>query len=120
MFVWKGVSFYIPESAVNGTLRFVASNSAPGSRIVFDYFPKSAPETPGIMALNKRLTALGEPFIFGIPDENRDRFIERQGLKMISDVGINELRRRYLPAGFGDQAAVSLNYVCIAEVPERR
>jgi methyltransferase (TIGR00027 family) len=119
-FVWEGVTFYIPEAAVNGTLRFVASNSAPGSRIVFDYFLASALRTPGIAALNKRLTALGEPFIFGIPDDNRDQFISRQGLRMIADVGTNELRRRYLPTGLADSAAASLNYLCIAEVPERR
>ena len=39
---------------------------------------------------------------------------------MIADVGSNELRRRYLPTGFADSAAESLNYLCIAEVPERR
>jgi methyltransferase (TIGR00027 family) len=120
VFVWEGVTFYIPETAVNGTLGFVASHSAPGSRIVFDYFLESALTAPAIVALNKRLTALGEPFIFGIPDENRDRFIARQGLRMISDVGSNELRSRYLPAGFVDPAAASPNYVSIAEVPEQR
>ena len=122
VFVWEGVTFYIPESAVNGTLRFVASNSAPGSRVVFDYFVESALQTPAIVTLNKRLTALGEPFIFGIPDQNRDRFIARQGLRMASDVGINELRRRYLPVEFIDAAATatSVNYVSTAVVPESR
>jgi O-methyltransferase involved in polyketide biosynthesis len=37
IFVWEGVTFYLPEEAVDATLRFVASNAAPGSRIVFDY-----------------------------------------------------------------------------------
>jgi methyltransferase (TIGR00027 family) len=120
VFVWEGVTVYIPESAVTGTLRFVASNSAPGSRIVFDYFLESAFKTPGIVALNKRLTALGEPFVFGMPDENRDRFIARQGLRVMSEVDINDLRRRYLPAGFVDPAAIPLNYVCTAVVPEPR
>jgi len=47
-----------------GTLRFGASNSAPGRRIVFDYFLESAFKTPYIVALNTRLTALGEPMIW--------------------------------------------------------
>ena len=76
-------------------------------------------ETP-IVALNKRLTALGEPFIFGSQMRIENRFIARQGLRMISDVGSNELRSRYLPAGFVIPAAASPNYVCIAEVPARR
>ena len=32
---------YIPEPAVDATLRFIAKNAAPGSRIVFDYFLES-------------------------------------------------------------------------------
>jgi methyltransferase (TIGR00027 family) len=120
VFVWEGVTFYIPETAVNGTLAFVASNSAPGSRIVFDYFLESALKSASIVALNKRLTALGEPLIFGIPDDNRDGFIARQGLRIISEVGTNELRRRFLPLGLVDASAPSANYVCTAEVPERR
>ena len=64
--------------------------------------------------------ATGEPFIFGMPDDNRDRFIARQGLRIISEVGTNELRRRYLPVGLVDASAPSQNYLCTAEVPERR
>ena len=120
VFVWEGVTFYIPETAVNGTLAFVASHSAPGSRIVFDYFLASAFKSPSIAALNKRLTAMGEPFIFGMPDDDRDRFIARQGLRVLSEVGTNELRRRYLPLGVVDASAPSPNYVCTAEVPAQR
>src|SRR5207249_4944358 len=111
IFVWEGVSFYIPESAVNSTLRFVSGHSAPESRIVFDYFLETALKSPGIIALNKRLSAMGEPFIFGIPDQNREAFIARQGLVMESDIGINELRRRYLPPRFVDPSQSPLNFI---------
>jgi methyltransferase (TIGR00027 family) len=117
-FVWEGVTFYIPASAVDATLRFVANHSAPGSRIVFDYFLESGLTTPGVSALNKRLAALGEPFIFGIPDENREDFIARRGLVMAADVGINDLRGRYVPGRFTNAAAPSVNYVCTAVVPD--
>ena len=60
IFVWEGVTFYIPESAVDSTLRFVAGRSAPGSRIVFDYFLETALKSPGVIAFNKRLSAMGD------------------------------------------------------------
>jgi methyltransferase (TIGR00027 family) len=36
-FIWEGVTMYLPEEAVKETLRWVATNSAKGSAIVFDY-----------------------------------------------------------------------------------
>jgi methyltransferase (TIGR00027 family) len=36
-FVWEGVTFYLNAEAVDTTLKFVKSNSEPGSVIAFDY-----------------------------------------------------------------------------------
>jgi methyltransferase (TIGR00027 family) len=43
VFLWEGVTYYLPESAVKDTLHFVRDHSATGSRIVFDYFGASNP-----------------------------------------------------------------------------
>jgi methyltransferase (TIGR00027 family) len=120
-FVWEGVSFYIPEDAVDATLRFVATHSAPGSRIVFDYMLESMVKNPtgSAVELLNRLAALKEPMIFGIPDEDRQGFITRRGLTIASDVGINDLRARFLPRQFATATAPSVSYVCTAVVPER-
>lgn len=120
-FVWEGVSFYIPQEAVDATLRFVATHSAPGSRIVFDYMLESNVKNPAGSAteLLKRLAALKEPMIFGIPDGDRQGFITRRGLTIVSDVGINDLRARFLPRKFTSPAGPSVSYVCTAVVPER-
>jgi len=40
-FIWEGVTQYIPEDAIRSTLRFVATQSAPGSSIVLDGKHKS-------------------------------------------------------------------------------
>jgi len=118
-FVWEGVSFYIPEDAVDATLRFVATHSAPGSRIVFDYMLESNVKNPAGSAaeLLKRLAALKEPMIFGIPDGDRQGFITRRGLTIASDVGINDLRARFLPRKFTSPGVPSVSYVCTAVVP---
>jgi len=120
IFVWEGVTFYIPEPAVDATLRFVATSSAPGSRIVFDYFLESAiKRSPTIAALGKRLAAMGEPFVFGLPDQDRKGFVERRGLSVVTDVGVNELRARYVPRQFFDSTTSSASFLCTAVVPAR-
>jgi hypothetical protein len=36
-------------------------------------------------ALAKRLADMGEPFVFGLPDDDREGFITRRGLTILSD-----------------------------------
>jgi O-methyltransferase involved in polyketide biosynthesis len=37
-FIWEGVSMYLPEASVRETLRAIASDSAPGSRLVKSFW----------------------------------------------------------------------------------
>ena len=37
LFIWQGVTQYLNPAAVDSTLAFVAHNSGPGSKIIFDY-----------------------------------------------------------------------------------
>ncbi len=41
LFIWEGVTQYIPEKEVDDTLAFIANHSGAGSVVVFDYFPSS-------------------------------------------------------------------------------
>ena len=122
IFVWEGVTFYIPEAAVDATLRFVAGNSGSGSRIVFDYFLASTLKTPHapLKDVMDRLEAVKEPIIFGLPDEDRQGFITRRGLTIVSDIHMSELRGRYLPAAEAKavpELAKAGAYICTAGVP---
>jgi methyltransferase (TIGR00027 family) len=121
IFVWEGVTFYLPEEAVDATLRFVASNAAPGSRIVFDYFLASGLKTPTapLKDTMKRLEAVREPLIFGLPDEDPEGFITRRGLAIDSNRPMRELMLLYLPkaqlAAAKDLAAARA-FICTAVV----
>lgn len=120
IFVWEGVTFYIPEEAVDATLRFVARRSATGSRIVFDYFVRSALKAPSatLKDIMNRLEAVREPLIFGIPDNDRAGFITSRGLRIVSDVNTGALRSRYLPRVQTPQPPTPTgNYICTAAVP---
>jgi methyltransferase (TIGR00027 family) len=38
LFLWEGVTMYLSAQAVDGTLNFIRSRAAPGSRVAVDYF----------------------------------------------------------------------------------
>jgi methyltransferase (TIGR00027 family) len=118
LFIWEGVSMYIPEGAVDATLRTVMRNGASGSRIVFDYFLQTALDssTSALRDVSKIVAKVGEPFIFGVAGNDARAFVTARGLRVLSDFGSAELGKRYLPAGVG-MPSPSANRICTAVVP---
>jgi methyltransferase (TIGR00027 family) len=97
-FLWEGVTYYLPESAVKDTLHFVRDHSAAGSRIAFDYFGANNP------SLNNPLhqyARWGEPLLFGFPNDSARESVQQEGLGVLSDTQ-------------------GLEYICIAEVMNKR
>jgi len=113
-FIWEGVTMYLPEAAVEETLRWVAAQ-APGSTIIFDFvgarliqfmatadlskFPEAAQKA---FERLRRLTS-GEPWIFGLPDTNEREFLAQLGLDLrkLLPVGGEESMKRYLTRSDG-------------------
>jgi methyltransferase (TIGR00027 family) len=97
-FLWEGVTYYLPESAVKDTLHFVRDHSASGSRIAFDYFGASKPSVNNPRSLYARW---GEPVIFGFPNDSAREYVQQEGLGVLSDTQ-------------------GLEYLCIADVLNKR
>lgn len=97
-FLWEGVTYYLPESAVKDTLHFVRDHSAAGSRLAFDYFGAS---NPGINNPRHVYARWGEPLLFGFPNNRAREYVQQEGLGVLSDTQ-------------------GLEYVCIAEVMNKR
>jgi methyltransferase (TIGR00027 family) len=118
LFIWEGVSMYIPEAAVDATLRAVTRKGASGSRIVFDYFLRSALDSPTspLNDVSKIVAKVGEPFVFGVSGADARAFVTARGLRVLSDFGSAELGKRYLPAGVA-MPSPSANRICTAVVP---
>jgi methyltransferase (TIGR00027 family) len=93
LFIWEGVTMYLPEEVVRGTLRFVRAHAAPGSTLVFDYAPSARPEIGDPDSLPARW---GEPWVFGFPGESAAAAVEREGLAVVADRSLPELATRYL------------------------
>jgi methyltransferase (TIGR00027 family) len=129
LFIWEGVTRYIPESAVRNTLRFVRDHSAIGSSIVFDYMRA---DNTSLNDPNTRPARWGEPFIFGFPGLNATAFVEREGLAVTSDVTGADLWKRFAVRADGTSpfpepavvdprspAAANVARYCIARVAAR-
>ena len=97
-FLWEGVTYYLPESAVKDTLHFVRDHSASGSRIAFDYTGANNPAINNPLHLYARW---GEPYLFGFPNSSAREYVQQEGLGVLSDTP-------------------GLEYICIAEVLNKR
>jgi methyltransferase (TIGR00027 family) len=98
--ICSGVTPYIPERGVDAVLRWLAGESAPGSSIVFDYAYRDAVEGRGFFygapQLRRRVAEGGEPLRFGIDRDRVAGFLADRGLELLSDLGPEQLERRYL------------------------
>ena len=97
-FLWEGVTYYLPESAVKDTLHFVRDHSASGSRIAFDYFGAN---NPSLNSPLHQYARWGEPLLFGFPRDRAREYVQQEGLGVLSDTQ-------------------GLEYICIAEVLNKR
>jgi len=86
-YLWEGVTLYLSEEAVLNTLRTLKENSAPGSRLVCDFyslnFLKTLSKGPGVAVLEET----GEGLRFGLDftldwEENLRSFVEDAGLTL--------------------------------------
>lgn len=101
LFIWEGVTYYITEAAVKGTLEFVAQHSAPNSALIFDYMMAAVPRGDFSKYRDGRFSALrvklaGEPFVFGFEEGQAPNFVQKCGLNVKTDMGPKEMAQQYL------------------------
>jgi len=120
IFIWEGVTMYIPEAGVDATLRSLARNAAPGSRIVFDYFTERAlrDRASALADVSKIVAGVGEPFVFGMPGLDASAYVTERGYSVVSDFGSDALGLRYLPKGTA-MPTPAANRICVAAVRGR-
>lgn len=100
VFVWLGVTMYLTEPAIGGTLEYVAAHEGPVWLIV-DYLPPAGPV--GAQSLSERaarVAAVGEPWLSFFTPEAMGALLHQHGFRIIEDRSAQDLL-----AGYG--AAVS-------------
>jgi methyltransferase (TIGR00027 family) len=104
LFLWEGVTYYLPENTVQQVFQFVHS-CAPGSSILFDYalktFVNGDQSTYGGKQFANWLKKINEPFLFGLdPSETRE-FLFKNSLNLVTDFGPDEFEKKYLHTSKG-------------------
>ncbi|MCT9071306.1 class I SAM-dependent methyltransferase [Cupriavidus gilardii] len=99
-FVWLGVTPYLTDSAIEATLRYVAS-LPPGTRIVFDYRVDAGvlPPFERVMAAHmaEQVAALGEPWLSAFVPEQLVQRLTAMGFGSVTDLDAPALNARYFP-----------------------
>jgi len=108
LFIWEGVTYYITAEAVDETLAFVAENSGEGSRIIFDYAPKSLLDGTWDPEQAKGydpeyLRRIGEPWTFGIEDGGVDEFLSQRGFCEVGNATSGLLKNAYFKGANQDR-----------------
>lgn len=100
LFIYEGTQ-YCGREVVNRTIQSLAQNAAPGSQLVFGYIFDEVVQGNfnryrGAWYASVRLNASGEPWKFGIAEGKAEEFVKKHGFKVISDLGAEELAKKYL------------------------
>ena len=92
---------YLPLEANSRSLRAIATNSLPGSEIVFSYldqvvFEEAEREPTGPLAvLLQGAASLGEPFLSGFDPATLKQTLAAEGLDFVEDMDDVQLASRY-------------------------
>lgn len=102
LFIWEGVTYFLSDGAIDGTLAFVRDQSGNGSSIIFDYIFKSVIDGTYDSVEAKRekeiLAGIGEPFTFGIEEGTIEQFLSNRGFCEITEVDHDYLTDTYFKA----------------------
>jgi methyltransferase (TIGR00027 family) len=104
-FLMEGVTMYLTGDAVESTLAYLAGAAA-GSPLVFDYIYRDildgTADYYGARQVLRTVAKSGEPFQWGLPPGGAAAFLRARGFDLVSDLGPDELTRRYLLSSSGE------------------
>jgi len=120
LFIWEGVTQYIPAEAVANTLKYVA-RAAAGSSIVFTYVLKSFIDgshiPDGLNSLYKSTLKKKKPLWFcGFEPAEMPEYLSKYSLHLIEDVGQAEYLERYIKPRGRDLTVMEIERTVLAEV----
>ena len=100
-FSWLGVTMYLTRTANMATLKSIASCAPVRSELVFTYVDERLfqAQSEAFRELEKRVAAMGEPFLSGFDPAALGADLARCGLKLVEDLNGADMTARYDSAG---------------------
>ena len=100
VYIWQGVTYYLPRETVSYVLDFIRDQMASGSVFVFDacspLMTFKNDQIPGIRAQIDKLNEIGEPYIFGMNSNKMESWLKKKGFKNIKIHKQDDLEEKYL------------------------
>ncbi|MFH1383113.1 MAG: class I SAM-dependent methyltransferase [Chloroflexota bacterium] len=120
LFIWEGVTQYIPKKAIDNTLKYVARAPA-GSKIVFTYvlenFINGNYVPDGLNILYKTMLNKKNPlWLSGFNPAEMNEYLSKLSLSIIEDIGRKEFMERYIKPRGRDLAVMDIERTVLAEV----
>ena len=119
LIIWEGVTNYLTEVAVNGTLRWCAT-AAVGSTVIFTYVHRQVLDSPetfeGAAKVLATLRATDERWTFGIDPSCLSTFLESRGLVLDKDVGASDYRAFHLGPSANRMRGYEFYRIAVAQV----
>lgn len=120
LFIWQGVVYYLDAASVDGTLRFIAEQSGPGSAVIFDYIYQSVLEGARghheVSGMRRYKGLTGEGLTFGIPEGTVADFLRARGYKNIRSIDSQELKPLYFTGKNAGRKVIAGYAIVSAEV----
>jgi methyltransferase (TIGR00027 family) len=118
LYIWEGVTYYLPAPAIDGTFGFIRKNSPPGSVVCFDYmstFP-GMKEAHGVKEHREFMKnhSPGEHMAFGIGSGRIGSFLRERGFTVTDHLTPEDIGRRYLTLRDGSSAGKANASICYA------
>jgi methyltransferase (TIGR00027 family) len=100
LFIWEGVTYYLPPAVIDVTLRLIKSCSPAGSSIGFDYASHSpeilAQESVRKLGETMRSKYAGEPVSFSLKAGALENYLTARGYAIDKHLAAKEMKREYL------------------------
>ena len=101
--IWLGVSYYLSPEAFDRALADISSFSAPGSRLVVDYFDQRLIDRPQANPVfanwGRAVERRGEPYRLGFTDASLRQALAAADFELVDLAGMGDLVARYCPQG---------------------
>ncbi len=118
LYIWEGVTYYLPAQAIDGTFGFIRENSPPGSVVCFDYV-STFPGMKHVYGMKEhrefmRNHSPGEHMEFGIERGQIGFFLSERGFTLTEHFTPEDIERRFLTLRDGSSAVKANASICYA------
>jgi methyltransferase (TIGR00027 family) len=118
-FSWLGVTMYLTREANRATLQSIARCALAGSALALTYADEKLLDSEKFQALQKRVTALGEPFLSGFDPKTFGATLRECGLELIEDLAADKVAERYGRVGPDSSGTSSFSHMALARVLQK-